>query len=129
MEGVYSRTKKAVLPVIRGDGRNAGGGGKRKPTKPKPRNYPPNITNPNGTRAAVYDFLNGFGESIAHGVDLLIAAGHSFNDIKNYKLRQANAFIALFKKRHSIILREEAIAVRMAHHADGKDFMKFIDSE
>lgn len=126
MEGVYSRTKKAVLPVIRGDGRNARSRSKPKPTKP--RHYPPNITNPNGTRAAVYDFLNDFGESIAHGVDLLISAGHNFNEIKGYKLRQAQAFIELFKKRHLLMLKEEALAMRMAQHADGKDFLKFIEN-
>ena len=60
---------------------------------------------------------------------MLIAAGHHFKDIRKYKLRQSQAFIELFKTRHQMMLKEQAIIARMAEHAEGKDFMKFIETD
>ena len=128
MESECAWTKKAALPVIRGDGRVAAS--RNKPRAPKRRSYPANyrITNPRGTRAALYNYIEDFEEALAESVDLLIAAGH-VSQYQTYTLRQMQKFLGLYQKRSRVQMRDMAIAMRVGHHAEAKDFKKFMEED
>ena len=66
---------------------------------------------------------------MAESVDLLISAGHMFVHIKVYTLRQMQNFVGLFQKRSKMAMQTMAIAMRVGHHAENKDFQKFMDVE
>lgn len=61
-------------------------------------------------------------------VDMLIAAGHTLSDIKEYSVKQIQKFSELFRLRNKVFLCESSISMRAAYHADGKAYKAFIDT-
>lgn len=57
-----------------------------------------------------------------------MSRGHRLEDIKRYTLDQIGAFSAAASRNRSRELCELAVTTRVAFHADGRDWKKYIDS-
>ena len=65
---------------------------------------------------------------MALAVVTLLTSGHPLSAIWSYTLTQVFGFVELASDVRRRQLGELSIAVRMAHHAEGKDYTKFLRS-
>jgi hypothetical protein len=58
----------------------------------------------------------------------LLAAGHRWQDIKTYTIPQMQSFIRLAGMRKADEHRDFASLMRVAYHAEGRDFKKYLSA-
>jgi hypothetical protein len=67
-----------------------------------------------------------FHADIAEQIDLLIALGHQWESIKDYTIPQMQTFLLLGVRRKVSEMRDSAVMLRTAYHAEPRDFKKHL---
>lgn len=65
---------------------------------------------------------------MAQAMSVLVSSGHSLQSVWGYTIGQIFAFVKLAYKERGDYLSNLSSAVRMAYHAESKDFKEFLAS-
>ncbi|TXH43940.1 MAG: hypothetical protein E6Q97_33425 [Desulfurellales bacterium] len=65
---------------------------------------------------------------MARAMSYLLSVGHPLEHVWGYTIQQVFSFLTLAVSVRKERIAELSMAVRMAHHAEGKDYTQFLRS-